>query len=706
MTVTTVSTEFGGRTLTIESGKMAMQAGGAVTIRYGDTILLVTATGSQSPRVGADFFPLTVAYQEKTFAAGKIPGGFFKREGRPNEQETLTGRLTDRPLRPLFPDGYMNETQVIATALSSDIENEPHVLSITGASAALCISPMPFKGPIAGCRVGRIDGEYKVNPTPTEMLDSDIDVFVAASRESVVMVEGGANIVAEEDILGAIQFGHKEMQPLFDIQEELVKKCGVEKWTFEKKEHDAALVKKVTEFAADKIQGALDIHVKLERYAQMDKVKAETIEALTTEENRDELKAAIKEILGDVKKDLARNMILNDGKRIGGRGNRDVRQITSEINILPRVHGSSLFTRGETQALAAVTLGTSDDQQRMDTISGEYYKRFMLHYNFPPFSVGEAKMLRGPSRREIGHGALAERAIIRLLPSEDDFPYTIRLVAEVLASNGSSSMATVCSGSMALMEAGVPITDQVAGIAMGLIKDGDKEVILSDILGDEDHLGDMDFKVAGTKDGVTALQMDIKIDGISEQLLKEALQQAREGRLHILDEMNKCIDKPKEDISQYAPRIIGLKIPPDRIRDVIGSGGSTINKIIAETGVKINVEDDGSVQIATPDGESAKQALAMVKAVTSSPEIDKYYQGEVVKIMDFGAFVRIMPGKDGLVHISELADRRVATVEDVVKEGDTIVVKVLEIDKKTGKIRLSKKHADGHENETEDVTFF
>lgn len=700
-----VKTELGGREFSIETGKMALQAGGSVTVRYGDTIVLVAASARKEAKEDTDFFPLTVAYVEKTFAAGKIPGGFFKREGRPSEQETLTSRFIDRPIRPLFPEKFANETQVIATVLSSDIENEPDILAITGTSAALSISPIPFMGPIAGCRVGRIGGKLVINPSPTEISDSDIDLIVAASRDSVVMVEGGANIVPEEDVLEAIRFAHLEMQPLFDIQDELIRKCNVEKWEVPEKKDDKELISRVEKEAAEKIGKALRIPGKMERYEAFDKLTDEVVEALTTEEDRENLTPEIKNIIDGIKKDLARKMIF-EGKRIDGRTHKDVRPITCEVGLLPRTHGSALFTRGETQALAAATLGTADDQQLIDNIGGEYYKRFMLHYNFPPFSVGEVKFLRGPSRREVGHGALAERALARVLPSEDDFPYTIRIVSEILSSNGSSSMATVCSSSMSLMDAGVGVKGHVAGIAMGLVKEGDKYVILTDILGDEDHLGDMDFKVAGTKDGVTALQMDIKITGISEDVLSEALAQAREGRLHILDKMNEYISAPREDVSKYAPKIYSFKIDTDRIRDLIGSGGKTINKIISETGAKINVEDDGTVQVASPDREAVERALKMAKSVTASPEAGKYYKGEVVKIMDFGAFVKILPTVEGLVHISELARQRVRRVDDVVKEGDEIVVKVLAIDAKTGKIRLSKKAAEGYEKDIEDILFF
>lgn len=698
-----VKAEIGGRTLSIESGKIANQASGAVTVRYGDTIVLVTATAAKEPTVGQDFFPLTVTYQEKTFAAGKIPGGFFKREGRPSAQETLTGRLTDRPIRPLFPKEFTNETQVIATVLSADITNEPDILAITGASAALMISSIPFMGPIAGVRVGRVNGELKINPTPSDIEASDIDLIVAASRDSVVMVEGGANIVSEEDVLAAIQFAHKEMQPLFDMQDELVKLCGKKKWEVAEKEADTDLVKKVRDIAAPKIKKALGIKAKLDRYAAMDNLAEETIKALTNEENVLELAPSIKEIISEVKKEQARKMILEDGLRIDGRTSRDVRPITSEINLLPRVHGSAIFTRGETQVLAAVTLGTSDDKQLIDNISGEYYKNFMLHYNFPPFSVGEVKRVGSPSRREIGHGALAERALTKILPNEESFPYTIRIVSEVLSSNGSSSMATVCSGSMALMDAGVTVKAPVAGIAMGLIMEKGKYVVLSDILGDEDHLGDMDFKVAGTAQGVTALQMDIKIAGISGTILKEALSQAREGRIHILNEMSKCISEPKGDISKYAPRIVSFKIPEEMIRKLIGPGGSMINKIVALTGAKINIEDDGTVQIASADAESMEKAIKMAKAVTALPEKGKYYKGEVVKIMEFGAFIRILPDTEGLCHISELENRRVRTVDEVLKEGDKLVVKLLDIDPRSGKLRLSRKEALDYTGDVEDL---
>ena len=701
-----LSAPIGGKELILEFGKVAGQASGAVIARGGDTVVLVTATVGKEPIEGADFLPLTVQYQEKTFAAGKIPGGFFKREGRPSDRETLVSRLIDRAIRPLFPKIFRNEIQVIATVLSSDGENDPATLSITAASAALMVSDIPFDGPIAGVRVGRIDGVFKANPTSDEMEKSDVDLIIAGSRDFVVMVEGGAKEVLEKDVVEAIRFAHESMQPLISIQDELREKCGVPKMEVPAKLLEDEFVSSINEFAIEKVRQALTIKEKLKRYEAFDSIIKEAVEKFTTEETKDKLKPHIAEIISELKRKEARKMILEKGVRIDGRGLKDIRDIHVEVSLLPRTHGSALFTRGETQVLAVTTLGTSEDQQLIDDISGEYEKRFMLHYNFPPFSVGEVRPLRGPSRREIGHGALAERALENLIPPEEKFPYTVRVVSEVLSSNGSSSMATVCSSSMSLMDAGVPIKTHVAGIAMGLIKEGERYAILSDILGDEDHLGDMDFKVAGTRDGITALQMDIKIRGISSEILYEAIEQARQGRLAIIEKMSECIPAPRDDISIYAPRIFFMKIDTNRIGDLIGSGGKTINKIISETGAKVSVDDDGSVQIAAAEKEALEKAIRMAKSVTSSPQVGKYYKGTVVKTTDFGAFVRILPGIDGLVHISELAHRRIKNVTDVVREGDEIVVKVLEYDKESGKVKLSKKSAEGHENEVEDIIFF
>jgi len=699
--VHSVQTEFGGRPVIIETGRMAKQAGGSVTVRCGDSIVLVTATGAKEPKPNAAFFPLSVDYIEKTFAAGKIPGGFFKREGRPTEREVLTSRFIDRPIRPLFPEGYMNETQVIATVLSADNENETDILAMVGASAALTLSPIPFMGPIAGVCVGRVDGQFICNPTTEQMDKSDIDLIVACSRDAVVMVEGGAKECSEDDLVAAIMFAHKSAQPVIAIQEELAKKVGVKKMTVEAPVVDAELQVKVRDFLKGKLNEVVRIPTKLERYGAMDELKKALVAAIVPEGDDTDMKSKVVAFYEQEKYELVRKMISEEKIRIDGRKWDQVRPITSEVGILPRTHGSALFTRGETQGLVVATLGTKDDRQIIDGIMAEYEKRFMLHYNFPPFSVGETKPLRSPGRREIGHGALAERALAQVLPSEDVFPYTIRIVSEILESNGSSSMATVCGGTLAMMDAGVPIKDPVAGIAMGLIKEGDQFVVLSDILGDEDHLGDMDFKVCGTKNGITSVQMDIKIAGITEEILRRALEQAKAGRIHILGKMLEALPQPREDISKYAPRIIAMKIPIDKIGALIGPGGKMIRSITDETGVKIDIEDDGTVHIATNDSEAAKKAMRIVKSITAVPEVGKYYKGTVVKIMEFGAFVEIMPGTDGLLHISQIDAKRVNKVEDVLHEGDEVVVKLLEIDPNSGKMRLSRKDAFGHENEVE-----
>jgi polyribonucleotide nucleotidyltransferase len=699
--VTSVETEFGGRTLIIETGKLAKQASGSVTVRCGDSIVLVAATGAKEPKANAGYFPLTVDYVEKTFAAGKIPGGFFKREGRPSEREVLTSRFIDRPIRPLFPEGYMNETQVVATVLSADNENETDVLAMIGASAALSLSSVPFSGPIAGVCVGRVDGKFICNPTAEQMEKSDIDLIVAASKDAVVMVEGGAKEVSEDDLAAAILFAHKSVQPVIEIQLELAKKCGAEKWPVVPPAVDEDLKKKVNNLIKKNLDKAIRIKTKKERYAAFDDLRKEAVSALVPESDATDMANKISAMIEEDKYHVVRKMIVDEKKRIDGRKWDEIRQITCDLGLLPRTHGSALFTRGETQALVVTTLGTKDDRQRIDGIMGEYEKRFMLHYNFPPFSVGETKPLRSPGRREIGHGALAERALNYILPEETEFPYTMRIVSEILESNGSSSMATVCGGTLSLMDAGVPIKNPVAGIAMGLIKEGNEFVILSDILGDEDHLGDMDFKVAGTKNGITSVQMDIKIAGITEAILKKALDQAREGRLFILEKMFAAISEPRSDISKYAPRIIAHKISVDKIGALIGPGGKNIRGITDATGVKVDIEEDGTVHIATNDPEAAKEALRMVKELTAVPEVGKYYKGRVVKIMDFGAFVEVIPGQDGLLHISQIDTKRINRVEDVLHEGDEVVVKLLEIDQDTGKMRLSRKEAFGHENEVE-----
>ncbi len=685
-----VEIDLHGRRLSIETGRMAKQAGGSALVHYGDTVVLVTAVAAPEPRENIDFFPLTVDYQEKTFAAGKIPGGFFKREGRPTEKEVLTSRLCDRPLRPLFPDGFRCETQVIATVLSYDKENDPDVLAMIGASAALEISDIPFNGPIAGVRVGRVNGNLVLNPTASQIAEGDLQLILAGSRDALVMVEGGARMLSEDVILDALYFGHRELQPILDMQAELRRAVGKPKRTVVAPMVDQKLAGRVRELAAAAISKALETAGKHERNQAVRQARADVLAALAPE--FPDREREIKQIFEHVHEEIVRSMIVAERRRIDGRGLADIRPISCEVQVLPRTHGSALFTRGETQALVVATLGTSSDEQRIDSLMGDSYKKFMLHYNFPPFSVGEVKFLRGPGRREIGHGALAERAVSAVLPDDTQFPYTIRVVSEILESNGSSSMASVCGSSLALMDAGVPIKGPVAGIAMGLIREGDEIRVLSDILGDEDHLGDMDFKVAGTSEGVTAVQMDIKIGGVTREIMRDALYQAREGRLHILHAMQAALATARTDVSSYAPRIVTLKIRQDRIRDVIGPGGKVIRGIIEETGVKIDVEDDGTIYIASTDELAMQKAVDWIHRLTAEAEVGKIYKGTVKKIMDFGAFVEILPGTDGLVHISQLALERVARVRDVLNEGDEVMVKVLEVDK-TGKIRLSRKDA-------------
>ena len=685
--------DFHGNKMIFETGSWAKQAAGAVLIHYGETIVMVTSETDKNRRPGGDFMPLVCDYQEKTYAAGKIPGGFFKREGRPTEKETLTSRLIDRPLRPNFPKGFYDEVQIIANVLSKDDDNEADVLAITAASAALHISKIPFSGPLAAVRVGRVDGELVINPTHTQIEESDIDIIVAGSRDAVVMVEGLCRFVAEKDLLAALNFAHTEMQPLIDIQEELRKEIGREKMTFEVTEPIPELVSLVEAFATDRIKQNLNIKPKQERYTAFRALRDDLIEHCN--QGRDESEAyetgAILGVFDALEGRLLRDMVVGEGRRIDGRSLTEVRPVSCEIGVLPHPHGTALFQRGETQALAVVTLGTSADEQKIEGLYKDDWRRFILHYNFPPFSVGEVRMLRGAGRREIGHGALARRALMPVMPEAEEFPYTVRIVSEIMESNGSSSMASVCGASLAMMDAGVPIKDQVAGVAMGMMQMGDKIAILTDILGDEDHLGDMDFKVAGTQDGVTAIQMDIKIKGLSQQILAQALDQARDGRLHILNAMNQVIEKPRDSLSEYAPRIQSIQIPIERIKDVIGPGGRTIRGIIEETGVRIDVEDDGKILIASTDGESARQAVKIIRSLTAEAEVGKFYMGKVAKIMDFGAFVEILPGMDGLVHISQLAEERVRSVEDVCQVGDKFLVKVLDIDPRTNKIRLSRK---------------
>jgi polyribonucleotide nucleotidyltransferase len=684
---------FGGKELSIETGRMAKQADGSVVIRYGDSMVLVTAVASASVRPGIDFMPLTCDYLEKTSAAGKIPGGYFKREGRLTEHEVLTARLIDRPSRPLFPKGWRFDSQVIATVISADRENPTDVLAMVGASAALHLSDIPWAGPFVGVRIGRIAGAFVLNPTFKQREESEIDFVVAVSRDAIVMVEGEARELAEDVLIDALMHAHKEAQPLIDLQEKLRAAVGKPKREFSPPVKDPAIVARVKEVAGAKIKTAMAISVKQERYAALDAAGSETVAALKAE--FPEREGEIKEAIESEKKRNLRELVLDTGHRIDGRRTIDIRQITCEVGVLPRTHGSSLFTRGETQALVMSTLGTKQDVQHIDGLTADVEKRFMLHYNFPPFSTGETKPLRGASRRETGHGFLAERALARVLPSEADFPYAIRVVSEVLESNGSSSMASVCGGALSLMDAGVPITTPVAGIAMGLIKEGDRVAVLSDILGDEDHLGDMDFKVCGTKKGITAVQMDIKIQGLTRQILEQALAQARDGRIYILGKMAEALSAPREELNKYAPRIFTLKVKPDQIREIIGPGGKTIRGITAQTGVAIDVEDDGTVHIASPDGVAAKKAIEIIKGLTTEPEVGEFYMGVVRRIAEFGAFVEILPGTDGLVHISELDAQRVRVVQDVCKEGDEMVVKVIAIDRATGKIRLSRREALG-----------
>ncbi len=683
--------DVGGRTLSIETGRMARQADGSVVVRYGETIVLVTAVSTDEVREGIDFVPLTVEYQEKGYAAGRIPGNYFRREiGRPSEKETLTARIIDRPIRPLFPKDYRHETQVIATVLSVDNENDPDILAVTGASAALDMSDIPFAGPIACVRVGRINGDFRVNPTREELDESDINLIVAGSKDAVVMVEGGGLFVREEDMLEAIFFGHRALQPIIDLQVKLKEAVGLPKRPTPLVEVDEALAKDVEALAAERIKEAIQIADKLERRDAMKGLKADVVATLG--DRYVDHEKQVHEALHALERGIMRDLAITEGRRIDGRQFDEVRPITCEVGVLPRTHGSALFRRGETQALAVVTLGSMGDEQRIETLDGNIFMPFMLHYNFPPFSVGEARRLGSPGRREIGHGGLSTRAVEKILPDRDTFDYTIRIVSEILESNGSSSMATVCASSLALMDAGVPVKAHVAGIAMGLVKEGDNVLILCDILGDEDHMGDMDFKVAGTRDGITALQMDIKIEGLSQPIMKKALEQARKGRLFILDKMAQTMNEARAEISPYAPKILSIQINPDKIRDIIGPGGKVIRAIQAETDTRIDVEDSGLVKIVAVNSESGEKALKTIQDIVQEPEVGAIYEGTVRKIMDFGAFVEIFPGTDGLVHISQLDSKRVHKVTDVLKEGDKVMVKVLEVDR-DGRIRLSRRAA-------------
>jgi polyribonucleotide nucleotidyltransferase len=682
---------WGGRKLVLETGRIARQADGAVLATYGDTVVLCTAVGAKAPKPGIDFFPLTVNYQEKTFAAGKIPGGFFKREGRPTEKEVLTSRLIDRPIRPLFHAAYRHETQVVCTTLSHDMENDPDIVALVGASAALTLSGIPFMGPIAAARVGYIDGQYVINPKLSDLPNSKLELVVAGTAEGVLMVESEAQELTEEVMLGAVNFGHQQFQPVINAIIELAEQAAKEPWALAaaNPETDAVFTALKSQFSAP-LAAAYKVLAKQDRTNQVDDVKKKAKETIGTDEKKTEL---VGKLFKQLEKDIVRGNILDTKSRIDGRDLKTVRPIVSEVGVLPRAHGSALFTRGETQALVVATLGTGQDEQIIDALAGEYREKFMLHYNFPPYSTGEAGRMGSPGRREIGHGKLAWRAVHPMLPVGDDFPYTLRIVSEITESNGSSSMATVCGTSLALMDAGVPLKRPVAGIAMGLIKEGDRFAVLSDILGDEDHLGDMDFKVAGTDQGITALQMDIKITSITAEIMKIALEQAKDGRLHILGEMAKALTGARDSVNQNAPRITVINIPKDKIREVIGTGGKVIREITEQTGAKIDIEDDGTIKVAAVDAAAATAAINWIKGIVAEPEVGVVYEGKVVKIMDFGAFVNFLGTRDGLVHISELAPQRVKQVGDVVQVGQQVKVKVLGMDDR-GKVKLSMKVVD------------
>ncbi len=685
------SVNIGGTELSIETGRMAKQADGAVIVRYGDTMVLVSAVADNNIR-DTDFLPLTVDYTEKMYAAGRIPGSYFRREGRPSVPEVLVCRLIDRPIRPLFSKAWRNETQIIAMVIASDKENSADVLALTGASAALTISDIPWDGPLAGIRVGRVDGELIANPTHQQQKEGDINLVVACSRDALVMVEGGCKFVSEEDLADALAFAHEQAIPILDLQEKIRAAVGKAKRPAVKVEKDEALITKVSGMCMERLVTAVAVREKLERYVEIHKVEDWVIEQLG--EEYAERKIEVEKAFSEVKRRYIRGMVINDSVRLDGRALDQVRQITCEIGVLPRVHGSALFTRGETQGLATATLGTKISNQRIESLMGDYEKDFLLHYNFPPFSTGEAKRFGSPGRREIGHGKLAERALTPVLPPHDDFPYTIRVVSEIMESNGSSSMATVCGGSLSMMDCGIPIKAPVAGIAMGLIEEGDKYAILSDILGDEDHLGDMDFKVCGTREGITAIQMDIKLQGLPREVLIRALAQAKHGRLHILDKMAEAIETPRAELNENAPRIETIKVKPDRIRDIIGPGGKMIRAIQDQSGAQVNVSDDGTVSIAAVDSIGAQKAMDLIEGLTAEAEIGVFYRGKVRRVVDFGAFIEILPGTDGLCHISELDSARVKQTTDICKEGDEVVVKVINVDR-DGKIRLSRKEALG-----------
>jgi polyribonucleotide nucleotidyltransferase len=693
LSVVSKSFQYGPQTVTIETGEVARQAEGSVRVSMGDTVVLVTACAKTSANPGRDFFPLTVNYVEKTYAAGRIPGGFFKREGRPTEKETLTSRLIDRPIRPLFPDGFYNDVQVVATVLSVDPNIDPDIASLLGASAALALSGIPFNGPIGAARVGWKDGQYLLNPTAEQLAESQLHLVVAATEHGVLMVESEAKGLSEDVMLGAVVFGHQQMQTAIGVIRELVAEAGKPRWKWQAPAENAELTSAVALHAQAALAQAYTITEKQQRHTRISEVKAQTLTTLAGGEAPKWTSEQIDDALFKLESNIVRQRILNGEPRIDGRDTRTVRPITVKVGVLPRTHGSALFTRGETQALVVTTLGTTRDAQIIDGLEGERREPFMLHYNFPPFSVGETGMMGSPKRREIGHGNLARRGVSAVMPDMATFPYVIRIVSEILESNGSSSMASVCGSALSLMDAGVPIKAPVAGVAMGLVLEGNRYKVLTDILGDEDHLGDMDFKVAGTKDGVTALQMDIKVEGVTPEIMKVALEQAREGRLHILGEMNKVIREPRERMSEWAPSIITLKIDPEKIRDVIGKGGAVIRQITEETGTTIDIESDGTVKIASVNGTAGREAQRRIELITADVEVGQIYEGKVARLMDFGAFVTILPGRDGLVHISQISNERVERVSDKLKEGDVIRVKVLEVDRQ-GRIRLSMRDVD------------
>jgi len=686
----TLQIQFGRESLVLETGKLANQAAGAVTVQYGGTVVLVSACIAHEIKEGIGFFPLTVEYQEKTYAAGKIPGGFFKREGRPSESEILTARLIDRPIRPLFPKGILNEIQVMAIVLSSDGQNDPDILAVIGASSALMISDIPFNGPLAACRVGRVENNFILNPTYNDLEKSDLDVVIAATRSGIIMLESKLKEVSEDIYVEAIKFGYDNLQDILKFQEEFAQQCGKPKLELDCKKIDEKLLNRIKELSLERLAEVYKLSKKEEREEAVALLAKELEEKLTPEGF---LSSDIKNTLVEVEQAQVRRFIIDKGKRVDGRNPKDIRPITCEVKVLPRTHGSSLFTRGQTQSLAVTTLGTGEDEQLIEALEGERYKTFMLHYSFPPFSVGETAPVRGPGRREIGHGALAERALLAVMPKKEEFPYTIRVVSEILESNGSSSMATVCAATLSLMDAGVPIKRAVAGVALGLIKEGKKDIILTDITGLEDHFGDMDFKVAGTQDGMTVVQLDLKIAGIDADLLKECLLQAKEARMFILEKMSAVLSQPRQALSEYAPRIEILRINPEKIGELIGPGGKTIKKIISSTGVNVDIQDDGSVLVASNDAAASAKAIEIIRSITEDIEVGRIYAAKVRRVTNFGAFCEIAPGKEGLVHVSELADRFVKNVEDVVKVGDEIKVKVVGIDE-LGRINLSKKQAE------------